>query len=345
MCWAGGKHRNLISQSNRRELLISNESFNNMKPHLRRIGAGFCGTIWAAVDDGPAYKREDGGPDRSLKNDHDMHQLIQHSLKQVMIQVPVCYNLLTPADSWWNENLALFPPGYEPCSMIHAQRIPPINEETRRFITERYCPQQLIAEILVSDANHDCLIRPYLGRRRVQAPQSHSRFKAFSLRNYPLHVDQMEEIGIPEGDMIRYARTMAEALAMMHWVAEVDANDVEFVLAAPNHAAASDNSTPKPYSNVLGQHHMWMLDFDLVRTMTMDENGIQQAVKAFWKNDPFFPRPNNGHSRLWGAFREQYLETSIRCISEKRPVNREKLALPAHFIHSLEERDHKSADN
>ncbi|KAL3476046.1 zinc finger protein-domain-containing protein [Aspergillus californicus] len=327
---------------------------SNIKAKLkfRRIGAGFCGTVWAAEDNGSAYKREDGGPDRSSQNDYNMHQLIQRCLAQATVQIPICYSLLIPADGWWDENLALFPPKYQPCNTIHAQRIPPIPAETRQFIIERYCPSQLIEDIMASDANRDCLIRPYLGRRRVQPtatrrPSEFKEFKVFSLRNYPLHVDQMEEIGILQDDIISYAKTMAEALAMMHWVAGVDGNDVEFVLAAPNmdkslnHAAKDD----KVYSNVLGQHQMWMLDFDLVRTMALDEDGVQQAVKAFLKNDPFFPRPNNrinSDSALWGAFRDQYLETSIKCIS---PANRGMLALPALFIHLVEETDHKSADH
>ncbi|CDM33822.1 Protein of unknown function DUF3669, zinc finger protein [Penicillium roqueforti FM164] len=68
---------------------------------------------------------------------------------------------------------------------------------------------------------------------------------------------------------------MAEALAMMHWIAGIDANDVEFVLATYN-----DNDGGR-INNVLGRHSMWMLDFDLCRNMTMGENGVAKAVKAF----------------------------------------------------------------
>jgi hypothetical protein len=53
---------------------------------------------------------------------------------------------------------------------------------------------------------------------------SKSRFQRFSLRNVPLHIDQMETVGL---DAKAYAETMAEALALMHWDARFDANDVE----------------------------------------------------------------------------------------------------------------------
>lgn len=51
-----------------------------------------------------------------------------------------------------------------------------------------------------------------------------------------------------------------------------------------------------------------MLDFDLCRDMSMDEDGVKQAVKAYWINDPFYPHP--GDKLLWEEFRKQYLRTS-----------------------------------
>ena len=156
---------------------------SDTKTPLRRIGAGFCGTVWAAGDHGPAFKREDGGPDRSLLNDYNMHQHLQdHKSSMTQIQIPICYKLLTPSSEWWHDNLDRFPRGYEPCNMIHAQRIPPISENARRLITEPYCPPQLVSEIMDSDTNRDCLVRPYLGRRRHHTQRA-SRFQAFSLRN------------------------------------------------------------------------------------------------------------------------------------------------------------------
>ena len=53
----------------------------------------------------------------------------------------------------------------------------------------------------------------------------------------------MEELGIPECDITGYARSMAEALAVMHWDAGVDGNDVEFVLAAPNDFNTTESQT------------------------------------------------------------------------------------------------------
>lgn len=56
-------------------------------PKFRRIGAGFCGTVWASSSKGSAFKREDGkedgGPARSLQNDFDVHQRVLHGFSKL----------------------------------------------------------------------------------------------------------------------------------------------------------------------------------------------------------------------------------------------------------------------
>ena len=222
------------------------------------------------------------------------------------IQVPKCYRFIEAADhEWWNDKLRHFPPGYSPCNALHSERIPPLPQVVRERLIAKYCPAPLVAEIKTSDANQDCIVRPYLGRHRHGGEKA-SRFKAFSLRNFPLHVDQMEQLDLDVGT---YAEIMAEALAMMHWHGKIDANDVEFVLAPPRSTAASATATI--HSNVLGEHAMWLLDFDCCRQMLMDEKEADQAVAAFFKNDPFYPRPSTRGSRdqaLWDVFCKKYRE-------------------------------------
>lgn len=41
----------------------------------------------------------------------------------------------------------------------------------------------------------------------------------------------------------------------------------------------------------------------------MDEVGVQQAVRAFQRDEPFYPQPVTNNS-LWLDFREQYLRSS-----------------------------------
>ncbi|KAL2222597.1 zinc finger protein-domain-containing protein [Thermoascus aurantiacus ATCC 26904] len=246
-------------------------------PKFRRIGAGFCGTSSTS-----AFKREDGGPGRSLANDFEMHNIMR---------VPQCHRFITADDdAWWAANLANFPEGYSPCNVIHSERIPPMSRRTREILIQRYCPESLVEEIKGSDANRDCLIRPYLALPKI----------------------------------------MAEALAMMHWYGEIDANEVEFVPAPPSppppssSSSSSFSSGPSPViNNILGPHVMRTLDFDCRRKMSIDEKGIEQAVTAFSRNDPFYPRPGPGGRgggeegssqplslSLWTAFQDRYLQTS-----------------------------------
>jgi hypothetical protein len=88
----------------------------------------------------------------------------------------------------------------------------------------------------------------------------------------------------------------------------MDRNDIKFVLTAPPAGSPGGFWWYAP----LGYHALWVLDFNLVRDMAMDEEGVRQAVKAFCKNDLYYPRP--GNSKLWTASREQYLRTSEDCI-------------------------------
>jgi hypothetical protein len=135
-------------------------------------------------------------------------------------------------------------------------------------------------------------------------------------------------------DVKPYAETMAEALALMYWGAGIDANDVEFVLAPPR----EEHTPPSNFqSEYLGSHCIWIVDFDCCRPMQMDEGGVEQACVAFWKNDPFCPRPGTGEAadeELWIVFKNQFLESSRRIIGEK---SRDKWILADKLIERIVE--------
>ncbi|KAI1130807.1 zinc finger protein-domain-containing protein [Nemania abortiva] len=296
----------------------------------RRIGAGFCGSVWTSspnrvISSGAeqgttgrkptAIKREDGGPGRSLLNDYQIHQTLLDSyticpsqLKTFLI--PECYDFVKESyKGWETTNIhARFPQGYSACNILITQRIPPFPQHARNTIIEKYCPSSLIRNIKADTNNDDCLIRPYLGRRKWG--QQASRIRVFSLRNYPLHINQIEELGL---DPFAYSKVMAQALAFMYWLAKVDANDVEFILAPATDA-------PQFKSQALGNHNMWILDFDCCRRITMDRSGVEQAAKAFLRNDPFYPHPSRGRKEedriLWQHFKAAFLESSLMIIRQ-----------------------------
>jgi hypothetical protein len=194
---------------------------------FRHIGHGFCGSVWAVDRPGNAcaIKREDGGEGRSVLKDFVMHQKILAVMQDLKsrspqtlaitsnIAVPACHQLVRQDDStWWSDRLKRFPSQFQiPCNVLISDRIPPFSQETRETLIDRYCPAQTRQSAKLHEANSDCLVRAYLGRRRRIERQS--RFHAFSLRNYPLHVDQMEDLGL---DRDSYAKVMADTLAIMH---------------------------------------------------------------------------------------------------------------------------------
>lgn len=292
-----------------------------------------------------------------------MHRRVIRSLQKIpptlhmQIHVPDCYAFVAAEDrNWWNTNYGIFPSQFQaPCNIIQAQRVPPFQRNVRELLVEKYCPPHLKQEILSSEPNKDCLIRPYLGRRRTSKVHSASRFKAFSLRNFPLHLDQLETL-MAADDIKQYARIMAETLAAMHWLGEVDGNDIEFVLAPPDQEHGDNNpkdaTTGSPphglhvQSHSLGKHSMWVLDFDLCRSMKMDSTCVEQIATAFWRNDPYYPRPveeSEVDFPLWAAFKERYLQTSEACIDlacaghEPREIERWRV-LPGQVISRIEQR-------
>lgn len=135
-------------------------------------------------------------------------------------------------------------------------------------------------------------------------------------------------------DVKLYAETMAEALALMHWGARIDANDVEFVLAPPR----VKHTHPFTFqSDYLGVHCMWVLDFDCCRPIQVDEAGVEQACAAFYKNDPFYPRPGTGvaaDEELWMVFKQRFLESSRRVLGER---SRDKWSLAEKLMERIEE--------
>ena len=300
------------------------------KDPLRRIGAGCCGSVWAPSStdiSGNAVKRADGGPGRDLYNDFVMHQKVFAALSGLdpksTAEVPRCHEYIAADDQFGTGLLERFPEPFQvPCNVLVTDRIPAFSAPVREKIIDKYCPERLRSATKTSDPDRDCIIRLYMGRRR--RPARNSRFHGFNLRNYPLHADQVEELQL---DQPLYARILAETLASLYWKANVDANDVEFVLAPPREE--SDQSR-RIKSDFLGDHVVWLLDFDCCRDMPLDESGVEQAVAAFYRNDPYYPRPGQED---WTHFRGRFLEVSEAILSDGPTAH-----LPSLWVDLVERR-------
>lgn len=92
----------------------------------------------------------------------------------------------------------------------------------------------------IDHLNQDCLARLYPGNR--QDPyRRHSLL--FSLRNFNLHMDQMEDLQLKING---FAMAMADALAIMHLTAMIDADDGGFMQGSSPTWKARDLMTMRP---------------------------------------------------------------------------------------------------
>lgn len=190
--------------------------------------------------------------------------------------------------------------------LAHLTAATTTSKERSNLITDYQANIPAAIDFITSTSREWALLLPHL-------PEGFEACKA--LRNFPLHLDQIEELGLPKD---QYAMAMADTLTFLHWEAVVDAMDVEFVLARPRSLAqvqeapsASSSSSPSPkigskkfnLEGVFGQHAMWLLDFDLRKKMTVpgtvdddgkiatEESFLGAGATGFWGNDPWYPRP------------------------------------------------------
>jgi hypothetical protein len=284
-----------------------------------------------------------------------MHQrlLSPSKIPTSVALIPACLEYITPDSPWWDTPLKLFPEGYQACNALITERIPPFSKPAREMLIDRFCPPHLCEQIKASEPDRDCIVRLYLGRRRLPRPSKRpSHFSTFSLRNFPLHVDQVEELGL---DAKRYARAMAEVLACCYFAAQIDAADVEFVLAPPrarpslekpSESEAESDAAPREdeedgifKSETLGPHALWILDFDCCRPISLTEQGMTKAVDAFWGNDPYFPRPGRTDPKdvkLWSVFRGRFLEVGKEILGAREDEDVDARKLPGLWVEMCE---------
>lgn len=301
------------------------------------LGAGTCGIVFEEPGQPWIIKREKDHyyENKGLLNDFSIHQKVYQAIEKwknelnidIHVPQPLRYQLKLDA-TFWDEKAHLFPENWqEPADLLFAERILPMPKRIRDALIEEFCPAERRQRALLDPGNKSCLVRLYLGKQKQARV---SRLQAFTLRNFQLHVDEAQRLQI-EIKPLSYA--MADALAVMHFDAQVDANDVEFVLGtAPSWEQMSHRSTPG-YNFEKREVHFWLLDFNQVTSITMDEEGMRKAVKAFRSNDPYYPRPGQGPENLWNEFKARYLDTSAKIIGEDSEYSH----LPHQFVEGVEE--------
>lgn len=319
---------------------------------FRKIGAGACGAIFAQ-DGKPVAIKLAKSDDTALWNDYKMHSAIaKHFAKYEIdnIRIPTCYFFVAKDESEFFQNHPLLTDAAQqvvnlPSNVLVTERILPLPKPARALLIEKYCSPKNKQAALADPANGDCLVRVYLG-------SWHGRGNGmfFSLRNFKIHLNQMVDLNL---DVEAVADRMAIALAIMHWGAKTDARDVEFVLgsATTNPQPAKDaeeivdlpvNTTTIPKASNLEDFfrpktELWVLDFNQVRRITMDEAGVAQAVEAARVNDPYFPKPlqqTDVEKKVWNKFVKSYINAARIILGEE---GGNLLQLPLLFLQGLVE--------
>ncbi|KAL8761428.1 MAG: hypothetical protein Q9184_002450 [Pyrenodesmia sp. 2 TL-2023] len=309
-------------------------------PELRsfeKLGEGQTGTVFGLTGTDHVIKVAKPNKQHQLWNDQLMHKVVQEafertaSLLRYDLTIPRYGQAINPQhDVFWEENMQRFPTEITGKYAFISSRIFGLSLPIRASIVDSFAPKDIKTQkdkFLALPENKHCLIRVYLGRRDQREPT-----RQFRLRNFDLTVGEMEWLRC---DTRRYALTMARALAVLHWVAHVDANDVEFVIGSSPMMATpptGDELLTLNWDNIglvtrgLDFHHrsvsMWLLDFDQCRFFEENTAGLEQLKKGFWQNDPYYPRPVSTDPKdvaLWTVFKEEYLATSAMMIETGMP--------------------------
>ena len=168
----------------------------------------------------------------SLWNDYQMHTRVVNGfsgLEQLKdLHIPrVFYFVNSNDEEWWMEREGKFPELQENHhNVLCTERILPLPEAIRNMLIDEFCPDHLKEKARTEPSNKDCLARVYLGKRKDKDRIKPLMF--FSLRNFNLHLDQLEEVKVH--GLVGIARLMGMALAVMHWQIGIDVDNVEFVL-------------------------------------------------------------------------------------------------------------------
>ncbi|KXH45992.1 hypothetical protein CNYM01_03958 [Colletotrichum nymphaeae SA-01] len=326
---------------------------------LQVIGEGFCGVIYDFPSRGLIIKAGRSNKKQEMWADHVAHVKMweaSKTTKSYAIPRPAYIVQAEDLQAWKiahrkeiKSHSGFF---FDPSAIMVSERILPLPRSIREALVSVFCPSDRKADASNNPANKHCLIRIYLGRRRMNQRVENR----FSLRNFELTLDKMEILGV---DPQQYVRPLAEALAVMHWASQIDGADVEFVLGSSPERRISaqtldsidlggdiittwnmDESKSSGINFLRRSVSIFLLDFNQCKRMPPSPKGIDDAVKAFWENDPYYPRP--GYKKgtqewmLWEQFKSDYLVKSYEIMDDSA-------TMPAEFLRRVEEHGNSAA--
>jgi len=271
-----------------------------------------------------AFKKEHPGNSQlrtNLEHEYSIHRAVAAAFGQYDntiksgVHVPQVFNLVRTTDNvFWEQHFTKFPGQYRTRgAVVRMERILPLPKVVRKALISYFYPQdspseETLAAVLNDTPNKHCLARTYLGR----ANGTFTR-ETFSLRNFPLYLSPMEELGL---DVEGLATLMGKAFAIMHWGAGVNGDDVEFVLGTS--AVDGEDQTFDFQHRAIG---FYLLDFgqcDLV-DFSEDADVVYQAFKGAMvtgDNQLFIPHYQKS-GQLFSAFKAGYMSAGRSILVKK----------------------------
>ncbi|KAH7000502.1 hypothetical protein EDB80DRAFT_753698 [Ilyonectria destructans] len=292
-----------------------------------QIGQGLQGAIFEQFGLSIVLKKE--APDNesrpsNLQHEYkihvNVHRAFNHYDSQIgsHISVPRPFSIiLTVQDQFWKDHLQKFPATYRlRTNVVEMERILPLPKVIRKSLIRQFYRRPdgqdsidlaVLDEVLSDPANKHCLVRPYLGQSEGQ-----HNGDTFSLRNFPLYLNDMEKLGLGVKDM---ARCMGKAYAIMHWGAGADSDDAEFVLGS---SVISDNESSDFQHRETG---LYLLDFGQCVSVDLAQppHVVYQAFKGAMvtgDNQKFIPHYGRT-PELFREFREGYMESGLIILKDK----------------------------
>ncbi|KAI3294873.1 hypothetical protein DTO002I6_4245 [Penicillium roqueforti] len=314
--------------------MLSTKSYISTTSSLEELNNA-CGTVYAIVGTDTVAKLPNfPAKVPQLLTDFKMHASVKEAMNDV--ENPMKLDIHIPKLYSWEMDVQSF--------ALISSRVFPIPLPVREAIVDVLCPptlQEYKSEFPAKPENKHCLIRVYLGRRMRN--RTDPNVKDFKLRNFPLHVNEMEDLQL---DTSAFAQVMAQALAILHWKAGVDGNDVEFILGSSpllSLIPRSDEITGEDECS-LGHRFdlsrqsisLWLIDFNMCAKFEKSPAGLKLLVDGFIWNDPYYSSPElttAKDKKLWSEIRKRYLEVS-RVLTTS--------AMPGQFTAEIENRGRKT---
>lgn len=358
---AASESRKVLRRTLSVRSVVSGNKAADEEQEYRIIGVGSCGTVFEIPGTQLAVKK--GNDTKAMWNDFlltnrihnaiaDTRELLQDAFpERTLPKSAQCSDFwLADSKGYWDANLEKYPRSHrETGAAFQVDRIPPLSQPIREALIELYFDSNndIRQEAKNDEDNNDCLVRIYLGENETQEQKSYCYD---SLRNFPMRLNMIEDLKL---DKIVLATEMAIALAVIHWEAQVDAMDAEFVLGSaaeiPPERRGRPYTTDKrsdvhpPPSEVHTLHfnkrsiHFWVLDFDKATPIKLTANDVdKKLVPAFLGNDPYYPRPDVDEE-LWAEFSRIYLMASKLILEKEVEKSPEIMNLPKRFLAKIAE--------